>query len=251
MARVDAAASVAALSTAQALREGARRGFPIVLGYLPLGFAFGVLALQNGIPGYAAVLMSLCVFAGSGQFIAVGMWGNGASPTSIIVTSLAVNLRYLLMCASLAPWLAPFSRLQRILFGFEIVDESFALHSMAARRGEAPRPPLVYALNMTAHSGWIAGTFLGVISGELLGDSGKLGLDYALPAMFLALLVPLCADRLHLVLGLFSAALAVGLTLGGAGSWSVIIATVITATIGAIYTAPGRPRQDGAEGEGS
>ena len=173
----SAAVCAAPLSTFAAIREGVRRGFPVVLGYLPLGFAFGVLALQNGIPGYVAVLMSLFIFAGSGQFIAVNMWGAGATPASIIITALAVNLRYLLMCASLAPWLKSFNTLQRILFGSEIVDETFALHSMAMRRGEPSRHPLMYALNLTAHSGWIFGTFLGVVVGERIGDSKALGLD--------------------------------------------------------------------------
>ncbi len=238
----------AALSPGRALLLGIRRGFPIVLGYLPLGFAFGVLALQSGIPGHAAVLMSLLIFAGSGQFIAVSMWGSGATPGAIVVTSLAINLRYLLMCASLAPWLRPFTTVQRILFGLEIVDETFALHSMAVRHGETARAPVLYGLNATAHLGWIGGTLLGAVSGELLGDSRTLGLDYALPAMFVALLVPMCEGRLHLMLGLLAAAASVLLVLAGAGSWSVVIATVITATVGVVCTSPGDPSRTPRDG---
>ncbi|MCG8996397.1 AzlC family ABC transporter permease [Laribacter hongkongensis] len=213
------------------MRAGIRRGFPIVLGYLPLGFAFGVLAVQNGIPGYAAVLMSILVFAGSGQFIAAAMWGAGAAPWAIIFTNLIINLRYLFMCAALAPWLSRFSRLRQVLFGYEITDEIFAVHSSAMHRHETARAPLVFAVNLTAHSGWVGGTLLGAVSGSLLADPRHLGLDFALPAMFFALLVPLCLTRLRLLVALLAGGLSVGFALLGTGNWNVILATLIGASV--------------------
>ena len=221
------------MSLAAAVRVGFMRGFPIVLGYIPLGFAFGVLALQNGIPGFVAVLMSVVIFAGSGQFIAAGMWGAGASVLAIIATNFVVNLRYLLMCAALAPWLGRFTLLQQALFSSEIVDENFAVHANAMRAGEQAHLPVLMATNMTAHGGWIFGTLLGVISGELLSDPRSLGLDYALPAMFLALLIPQCRERLHVLIAVLSGVTSVGLVLVGAGRWNVILATIIGATLGA------------------
>lgn len=218
------------------IRTGIRRGIPVVLGYVPLGFAFGVLAVQNGIPAWAAVGMSLFVFAGSGQFIAAGLWGAGASVLSIVFTTFVVNLRHLLMAASLASWLSPFSRLQQSLFGAELTDETFALHSSAMRLGERPFLPLLYAANLTAHAGWVGGSVLGVIAGDRLPDPERFGLDYALPAMFLALLVPQCGERPALIAALFSGGLSVALALSGAGRWNVILATLLTATLGALLT---------------
>lgn len=216
-----------------AILHGIQRGIPIVLGYVPLGFAYGVLAVQNGIPPVPAVLMSLFVFAGSGQFIAAGMWGMGASVLSIVFTTFVVNLRHLLMAASLAPWLSSFTRLQQTLFGLELTDETFALHSSAMRTGERASLPVLYAANITAHSGWVGGGLFGVLAGDLLPDPKLFGLDYALPAMFLALLLPQCLRRLHFFAALLAGALSVGLVFAGVGRWNVILATLITSTIGA------------------
>lgn len=219
------------------IRAGFQRGFPVVLGYVPLGFAFGVLAVRNGIPAWVAAIMSVMVFAGSGQFIAASLWGAGASVLSIVFTTFVVNLRHLLMAASLAPWLSPLSRLRQCLFGLELTDETFALHNQAMRLGEDPAPALLYATNLTAHSGWVTGTVLGVIAGDLLPNPERFGLDYALPAMFLALLAPQCRERLAFLAALFAGGLSVVLFLMGADRWNVLLATIITATLGATLAA--------------
>ncbi|MGE5653154.1 MAG: AzlC family ABC transporter permease, partial [Bacillota bacterium] len=84
------------------LTTGARAALPIVLGYVPIGLAFGVLAVQQGLGVPGIFLMSLIVYAGSAQFIATGMLAAGASPTAIIATTFLVNLRHLLMSASMS-----------------------------------------------------------------------------------------------------------------------------------------------------
>lgn len=216
------------------VQTGIRRGIPVVLGYVPLGFAFGVLAVQNGIPGWMAVIMSILVFAGSAQFIAAGLWGAGASVLSVVFTTFVVNLRHLLMAASLAPWLSSYSRVQQTLFGVELTDETFALHSSAMRLGEKPCLPLLYAANLTAHAGWVGGSALGVMAGDFLPDPRLFGLDYALPAMFLALLAPQCQERLPFLAAILAGCLSIVLALAGAGRWNVILATLLTATIGAL-----------------
>ncbi len=216
------------------IRAGIRRGIPVVLGYVPLGFAFGVLAVQNGIPGWMAVVMSVLVFAGSAQFIAAGLWGTGASVLSVIFTTFVVNLRHLLMAASLAPWLRSFGRMQQGLFGVQLTDETFALHSSAMRLGEKPCLPLLYAANITAHAGWVTGSALGAMAGDLLPDPRIFGLDYALPAMFLALLAPQCRERLPFLAAILAGCLSIVLALAGVGRWNVIFATLVTATVGAL-----------------
>ena len=219
---------------ASAVLTGVQRGFPIFLGYMPLGFAYGVLAVQNGIPAVYAVLFSLLVYAGAGQFIAVGLWGAGASVFSIVFTTLVINLRHVLMSAAVAPWFAPFTRLQQFIIGWGLTDEVFAMHSTAMSTGEKARLPLVYAANFTSHSGWIIGTYVGAVAGDFLPDPKLFGLDYALPAMFLALLVPQCKERLYTLAALLAGLLSVILALCGTGRWNVIIASVVTSTIGAL-----------------
>ena len=198
-------------------------GTPIVLGYLPLGFAYGVLAVKSGIPALWAVAMSALIFAGAGQLIAAGMIGAGAPVLSIVLANLMVNLRHILMSAALAPDVRPLSRTLRTVF---------AVHTSDFRNGAVCRAPRLFACNITAHLGWIAGTAVGAFSGELVTDVRPLGLDYALPAMFLALLLPLCAERLYLMVAVAAALFSLGLNLAGAGRWSVILATLLAATLG-------------------
>lgn len=92
----------------------------------------------------------------------------------------------------------------------------------------------MYAANFTSHSGWVLGTFIGAVAGDFLPDPKLFGLDYALPAMFLALLVPQCKERLYTLAAVLSALLSVILAMYDTGRWNVIIASVITSTIGAL-----------------
>ena len=219
--------------SASPLREGCSRALPIVLGYVPVAFAFGVLAVKNNISPGLAVLMSVTLFAGSGQFVAASLWGAGVGAASVVLTVFVVNLRHLLMSAALAPYLQSMTRWQRFLFGYELTDETFGVHATAFQRGWTLALPTLYACNVTAHASWVAGTVLGVFCGELVTDVRPLGLDYALPAMFLALLVPQCRSRLHVVVALLAVVLSVGLKLADVGQWNVIIAAVLAASFGA------------------
>ncbi|MDE7065762.1 MAG: AzlC family ABC transporter permease [Desulfovibrionaceae bacterium] len=220
-------------TSSTALWDGVKRALPIVLGYVPVAFAFGVLAVKNAIPPGLAIAMSVFLFAGSGQFVAVSLWGAGVGAASVVLTVFVVNLRHLLMSASLAPYLKPMTRLQKFFFGYELTDETFGVHSTAFQRGWTLVVPTLYACNVTAHASWIGGTVAGVFFGGLIADVKPLGLDYALTAMFLALLVPQCRSRLHVLVALAGATLSVGLSLAGVGQWNVVVATVPAAALGA------------------
>lgn len=214
-----------------AVLRGIKDATPIVLGYLPIGFAFGVLASQVGLSLIEATAMSIFVFAGSAQLIAVGMIGAGAGMLAIVLTTFIVNLRHLLMSAALVPYLKGVSKKKLAWFGYEITDETFALHSTKFRKAV---PPLMesFALNGTAHLGWVTGSFLGALAGQLITDVQTFGLDFALPAMFIALVLMQMQNKTFLVVGLFAGGAAVIMHLVGFGHWSTIGATVIAATSG-------------------
>ncbi len=216
------------------ITEGIKRAIPIVLGYLPVAFAFGVLAVKNNISPSFAIIMSVFVFAGSGQFVAASLWGSGVGAASVILTVFVVNLRHLLMSASLATHMQKSSRLQRFFAGYELTDETFGVHSAAFRRGWQLGLETLYACNITAHLSWIAGTVLGVYFGTLITDVRPLGLDYALTAMFLALLIPQLYSRLDVLVALLSGIASVSLKLMGFGQWNVILASIIGASIGLV-----------------
>lgn len=220
-----------------AVLSGMRQALPIVLGYVPVAFAFGVLARKTGMPASGAVCMSLMVFAGSAQLISVSLLAGGASPATVVLTTFVVNLRHLLMSAALAPALRRWPRALQALFAFQLTDETFALHvsRLPSVPGDArPEPPRAetLALNMTAQSAWVIGTIIGVFGSELVADVRPLGLDYALPAMFIALLLPYCRKARRFALAaVLAGVLSVLLALAGAGQWNVIIATVCAATL--------------------
>ena len=128
---------------------GAKRALPIVLGYVPIGFAYGVLAGKSGLSETNTLLMSLIVFAGSAQFIAVGLFASGTGPAAVILTTFVVNLRHMLMAASLAPYLSAWKKRYLAFFSYQLTDETFALHSSTAGKLNECRVEAL-SLNMTA-----------------------------------------------------------------------------------------------------
>jgi len=205
---------------------------PVVFGYLPIGFAYGVLANNAGLTVFQTVLMSIIVYAGSAQLIAASLFAQALHPLSIIATTFIVNLRHLLMSASLAPYLRQWKPYQVALFGFELTDESFGVHSMRFDRGET-QPRSTIMINLICQSSWVLGSFLGAVAGNLIQDVRPFALDYALPAMFIALLIFQIKNKKYLIIALIGAGLSLILWQLGSTQWHVIIATVIAATIGA------------------
>jgi len=205
---------------------------PVVMGYLPIGFAYGVLAINAGLTVTETVAMSVIVYAGSAQLMAVSLFAAGINPFSIIATTFIVNLRHLLMSASLSPFMQRWSKGQVAAFCAELTDESFGVHSLRFERGETAAP-LTLAINLTCQLSWVAGTVLGVLAGGLINDVRPFALDYALPAMFIALLVLQIKNKLHLIVAVFGGLLSLGVWLGGVTQWNVIIATILAATLGA------------------
>lgn len=214
-----------------ALAGAMRQALPIVLGYVPVGFAFGVLALKNGISPLNAVMMSVIVFAGSAQLIAVGLIGAGAAPLSVVATTFVVNLRHLLMAAALAPFLRSWSKRSLAWFGFQLTDETFAVHSVRFGGGSLDRTE-TFGINAIAQLGWIAGSWLGVAASTVITDVKPLGLDYALPAMFIALVVAQVKGVAHVIVGLAAAGLSLAFLEMGVGQYNVILATLAGASIG-------------------
>lgn len=204
---------------------------PIIFGYIPIGFAYGVLAQKSGLSTGSTLMMSLLVFAGSAQLIAVGLFAAGSGPATIIATTFIVNLRHLLMSASLAPFLRNWKKLQQACFAFQLTDETFAVHSSRFLQGDQPRSETL-AINIIAQSAWISGSLLGVLAGGLISDVKPIGLDYALPAMFTALLVWQMTSLERVAAALTAGLLSTILLLAGFEQLHVILATLIGATLG-------------------
>ncbi len=221
--------------------RGVIQALPIVMGYVPIGFAFGVLAQQAGLSTLNTLLMSLLVYAGSAQLIAVGLCATGAPPLAVVSTTFIVNLRHLLMSAALSPFLRHWSPGALAGFAYELTDETFAVHTTQFAAGDvAPAP--AFARNLTAHLTWVVSTGLGIGVGQRITDVEPLALDYVLPAMFIALLVMQIKDSLQVGVALIAGVLAVGLVTLGLDRWYVMVATLIAATLGTVYETWGQGR---------
>ncbi|MDY6826574.1 MAG: AzlC family ABC transporter permease [Bacillota bacterium] len=214
---------------------GMVRAVPIILGYLPIGLAFGVLARTNGLSSFGALGMSVFVFAGSAQLISVGMIGAGANIASITTTVFLVNLRHLLMSAYLAPYLKRLKIWQLALFSYELTDETFAVHSAFFRRNGVPPAVELFSLNLSSHLAWVTGTLLGIwLGGRITLNIENFGIDYALPAMFIALLVMQIDNSRRTLIALLAAAIGLLLYMSGMSQFYIIVATVSAAAVGAV-----------------
>lgn len=215
------------------IRQGMKAATPVVMGYIPIAIAFGILASQVGFGVVEAAAMSVFVFAGSAQFIAVGMIGAGNSIWAIVVTTFLVNLRHLLMSAALSPHLRGLSKKELAWFGFQVTDETFALHSTRFREG-TPEVLESFALNGTAQVSWVLGTIAGVLAGGVVSDVEGLGMDYALPAMFIALVFMQVHNSTYFTVGVLGGIAAMVFQVAGMGTWSIIAATVLAASMGVV-----------------
>lgn len=211
--------------------EGFCAAFPIILGYIPIGVAYGVLAKEAGLSSVNAILMSVMVYAGSGQLIAVGLFGGGVSAVSIIITTFIVNFRHFLMAASVTTFLKNWRNRDLISFSFQLTDETFALHTTRFSKNKVDKKT-TFRINILCHGGWVGGSIIGVLATELLQDTQPWALDFALPAMFIALLALQITRPVQLMVGILAGGLSVILFLIGLEQWNVILATIMAATFG-------------------
>ncbi len=169
--------------------DGIRLSLPICAGYIPLGFACGIVCAEAGMSVIQMFMMSLLVYAGAGQYIAGGMIAAGASPLSIIITTFIVNSRHILYTSVLYPYISKWSFFKQSLFAAQITDEAFAVHSSYMNNNNN-NTVTAFTLNIFSHSSWIISNTIGGISASLIPDSSKFGLDFTLYALFVALILP-------------------------------------------------------------
>ncbi len=216
--------------TKRIVRQGAAAAWPICLGYVPIGLAFGVLAQKAGLTPFDIALMSVLVFAGSAQFIGVYMLQAGAGPLPIIATTFMVNLRHVLMSSSLARYMPRIPKRWLSLYAYGVTDESFAVNLVRFQEGGWGFFPAL-AANHVANLTWIAATVAGGYMGELI-PPGAFGIDYALAAMFIGLLVFQLKDRQHWLAALVAGGLAALLARHAPYNLHVMAGCVAGATAG-------------------
>ena len=189
---------------------GARDQLPLLLGVVPFGLIFGALAISAGIPALEAQAFSALIFAGSAQFVAIGLVTGQTSALLIVATILVVNLRHMLYSASLGPHVQHLPLRWRVPLAWLLTDEAFATASLRYRReGRQNAHWYFLGTGLTLYAAWQLSTLLGIALGARIPDSWSL--DFALPLTFLAILVPQVRDRPSLAAAIVAGTLAVGL----------------------------------------
>jgi 4-azaleucine resistance transporter AzlC len=169
-------------------RQGLIAIIPVAAACIPIGVVWGALAAERGLSLGEIWLMSATVFAGASQFVAVGMWTSPLPIAAIILATAMVNLRHMMMSASIQRRMERFSPLQRYLAYLGLTDEVWALSE--ARAGSQALTPSFYAgLALPLFILWPMSSVAGGAFGRVLGDPATLGLDFVFTALFIGLIV--------------------------------------------------------------
>lgn len=218
-------------------KSGFAAGIPIGLGYFPVSFTFGLMAVQGGLPVWLAVFISFSNLTSAGQFAGTNLMIHGAGFVEIGLTTFVINLRYMLMSLSLSQKLKPtVSTAERLLIGFGITDEIFAIASL--RDGKVS-PAYMYGLMTAPILGWTLGTFCGAAASGILPVSLQNAMGIALYTMFLAIIIPPAKKerRLQAVIALsvvITCVLQLPIFSFISSGFQMILATVISAGVMAV-----------------
>lgn len=215
-------------------RAGLAKTLPLVLGVVPFGLAYGVVATQAGLTVAETLLMSLVVFAGASQFMAVVMLQSGAGIPLIVASTLLVNLRHLVMGLSLSPYLSEVAPRWQRLLAFGMVDESYVATITHYREqgDEQGNPYFLLASGAFMYVVWALTSLAGALAGHAIADPLKWGVDFAMPATFLTMLLPQIVSRRMAAVLAVSAVVATAAYVYVPGKWYIILAVVAATATG-------------------
>lgn len=224
---------------------GARDQLPLLFGVIPFGLIFGALAVAAGLPPLEAQGFSVFIFAGSAQFVAIGLVAGQTPPLLIVATILVVNLRHMLYSAALGPHVQALGLRWKAPLAWLLTDEAFAMASLRYQ-SEERRTAHWYFLGtgLTLWASWQLSTLAGIALGARIPESWSL--DFALPLTFLAILVPQLKDRPSIASALVAGGLSVALA-GVPLKLGLMLAIVAGVAVGALLDA--MPWRAGSAGE--
>jgi len=185
-----------------------RYSFPVLMGYLAIGSAFGFLLADAGYPWWLAPVMGLVMYAGAGQYIALGLFAAGTTPWEAVLVQLTVNARHIAYGLSMAGRFRGAGPARFYLI-FGLTDETFALLSSVPETGDAgERTRFMFLVTLLNQSYWILGSVAGALAGSLI-PFGTEGIGFALTALFVVLMIEQMLRLRRAGVFIVSAALAV------------------------------------------
>jgi 4-azaleucine resistance transporter AzlC len=223
-------------SFAKEFREGVIDIVPVIVAAAPIGLLWGTLASAKGMSAAEAGLTSVSVFAGAAQFVALDLWRDPVPWLLLTVTAFIVNIRHVLMGASLARHMDAIPPRWRAPLMFLMADENWAF----AERRALTRPLttgyyLGLALPMIAT--WVTSTLIGAMVGKSFGDPAAIGFDFAFSALFIGILAGFWkGPRTGAVLGA-SAIVAAAAKLMVPGAWYIVLGGIAGVIVAALFHA--------------
>lgn len=215
----------------QQLKEGLIAAIPLYLGYFPTAVAFGLLARNTNISLRDTGLFSMVVYAGASQFMALEMISLGLSNINIIIATFLLNLRHMMMSASLSLEFKDINKKFLPLIAFGITDESFSVLSF---NKEKINFPFVLGVN-SAYISWVAGTMIGYLVGQILPEALQSSLGIGLYAMFAGLLFPeIKKSKKILFIGIISVIVYSALYYSKifSSGWDIILGIILSSLLG-------------------
>ncbi|CCQ94566.1 putative branched-chain amino acid permease (Azaleucine resistance) [[Clostridium] ultunense Esp] len=221
-----------AKNTKDKIKEAIIIGLPIVIGYFPIAMAFGLLSKNTSISFMDTSLLSMMVYAGASQFMALDLMSAGVTAANIILATFLLNLRHMMMSASLAVEFKGIPKKYLPVLAFGITDETFSVISF---NKEKITLPFVFAINVLAYCSWALGTMVGYAVGEILPVSLQTSLSIGLYAMFASLLFPeIKKSRNILFLSIISALIYILIFYSNifTSGWDIILGIIVSSILG-------------------
>ena len=221
-------------------RDGVKDCIPTLIGYVSIGIAAGIVGAASSLSVMEILLLSALVYAGASQFIICALLASGSPASVIILTTFIVNVRHFLLCLTIAPQFKSYSIWRNIGIGALVTDESFGVAANKMFKGEKLNDSWMNGLNITAYVTWILSCVAGALAGKWIADPEKFGFDFALTAMFIALLVLQLESmkrsklKLYLTLIVYSILSMVLFCLFVPSHVAILLTTIIVAAIGAV-----------------
>lgn len=214
--------------------NGVRCALPVILGFIPVGMAYAIMARHAGFTIGETCAMSLAVFAGASEMMAVGMYAGGAGIIAIILATFILNLRHVIMSTCVFNEMKSVRLGTRMLAAFGVTDESFAIFTTSEK--EKRTSSFFLGLITVSYVSWNIGTLIGALSSDILPEIVSASFGIALYAMFIGLIMPGLRANLRLaVLVVFTAVVNTILNLFIDSSWALIISTLLCAAIGTFF----------------
>lgn len=171
------------------IRRAFQDALPVMAGYFPIAMTFGILADSAGINAVDGVFISLFLYAGASQFMAVSMIASGMSAMGVILAVFFMNFRHFIMSASVRAKLKYTKRKYFPIIGFYLTDETYSVISM---KDDVDDHKYLITLELSCHASWVGGTAAGYIFGLFIPSIITESMGIALYALLLTLLIPSC-----------------------------------------------------------